>query len=145
MPTRKTRTHHTCSTIKSVLFSESCVGESDIILTKWFWQVFCQCWTFDKIIWENAKNHHFFAQTIHIWWHFSENYIFRAKKNHNKSELYPRPQLPLDLRRWTNNLLSSLCRKKHIHTLVYPMNRAIGHSPLYCKMFLTQGSFFDIG
>ena len=33
---------------------------------------------------------------------------FPTKKNNNKSELYPRPQLPLDVECWTNQS-SSLC------------------------------------
>ena len=47
---------------------------SDIILTKWFWQVFWQhyqmfWWTFDKMIWKiEKKTHHFLAQNVQIWW-----------------------------------------------------------------------------
>ena len=46
-----------------------------------------------------------------FWERFRNNTIvFAGKKNHNnKSELYPRPQLPLDVESWTN-LASSLCK-----------------------------------
>ena len=42
---------------------------------------------------------------------------FLTKKK-NKSELYPRPQLPLDSESWTN-LLSSLCTYQFTLDVVY--------------------------